>query len=109
MKLTQHEGRSRPREVGLATDPLVIWLTPRLELHINTGDTVEEIADVVLEHLPVKNRKKARAVASYWFDMGERAAQAMLGKKMKKPAKVRKSRKYHPALVVSEPIANREK
>lgn len=83
MNVTTHERRPPITEVHLKFDPLTVWLTPRVELVIEKGDTVRDIARVVAKYWSM-SKKDARHIVAYWFTLGERAAGSRLGSPWKK-------------------------
>ena len=69
MKLIEHKTRAKPTQMTLEVNPLHVWLGPQIELIIEPGDTVKEVAKIVRQHWPfVKNVKQ---LVTYWFVLGE--------------------------------------
>lgn len=78
MKLKRHERAAQIQEVRLSYNPLVVWLSPRIELIIERGDEIREVAKVVAREWDVP-LSTARRMAAYWFALGERAETGEMG------------------------------
>lgn len=73
MELIQHAKPVRKPEVHISTNPLVVWLTPTLELVIHKGDYLKDVAREVEKVWPL-DRAASRQMVAYWFALGEMIA-----------------------------------
>ena len=71
MKLFEHPKINKPTTMTLGYKPFVVFLTKRVEMHIEPGDELEEIAQVVRRHWTL-DVPTARQVVALWFALGER-------------------------------------
>lgn len=71
MKLIEHEKIPKPISITLGFVPFVVFLTKRVELQIESGDKLEEIALIVRRHWTL-DLPTARQVVALWFALGER-------------------------------------
>lgn len=71
MKVTRHEGVPRPTSLTLQTVPLIVWLSKTVELSIDKGDTLGDVATHIRVAWKVP-RKEACRIAAFWFAIGER-------------------------------------
>ena len=94
MKVIKHEGVPRPTTMTLQTDPLVVWLSKTLEVQIERGDTLKEVALLVRKHWKADPRS-ARRIAAFWFAVGERQnRQTHVGDFTKRELSRREDRRY---------------
>jgi hypothetical protein len=71
MKLFTHDKIGKPQTMTLGFKPFVVFLTKKVEMHIEPGDTLEDIARVVRRHWIV-DLPTARQIVALWFALGER-------------------------------------
>lgn len=72
MKVVVHERSPKPMAMTLSTNPLSVFVTKTVEVRIQRGDTLAEVAKVVRQHMP-DVREHAAEIVALWFAMGERA------------------------------------
>lgn len=73
MKFHVHEKMPAQTELQLESDPLRIWVTHNIELVIERGDRLNDVAIRIAEFLPV-SFTEALGLATYYFNLGERYA-----------------------------------
>jgi len=78
MQLVEHPKHTKPTAMTLGTQPMTVYLSPTLELLIERGDTLRQVAAVISEHWPIKKQAALKA-AAFWFAIGERVARNELG------------------------------
>jgi len=71
MRIYEHKKIEKPQTMTLGFNPFVVFLTKRLEMRIEPGDTIEEVARVVRRHWAL-DIVTARQVVALWFALGER-------------------------------------
>lgn len=71
MKVTEHPGVPRPTSMTLQTDPMVVWLSKTVELTIDAGDQLSDVARVVHKYWKVGGYESHR-ITAFWFAIGER-------------------------------------
>ena len=71
MKLFTHDKIGKPQSMTLGFKPFVVFLTKKVEMHIEPGDALEEVAKVVRRHWII-DIPTARQVVALWFALGER-------------------------------------
>lgn len=72
MKVKIHEKTPKPEVLDLSTNPMHIWLTRTVELTIEPGDRIENVAKVVGTYWKTMNEERIFATIAYWFSIGER-------------------------------------
>jgi len=72
MQLIEHERKGEVAELTLQAKPLTVWLTRTVELRIEPGDWLGEVASVVERHWTFLSQKECRLVVALWFAIGER-------------------------------------
>ena len=78
MRLKKHArnplrpGRRTYLQVTHGTNPTIVWITRELQLFINKGDTIKDVAPLVVKHCGIA-LTEARQLVAYWFALSERA------------------------------------
>lgn len=73
MKIVEHPRITKPEKMELKYSPMVIWIDMHTELHIEDGDTLEEVAEALKRSWGYDYEDCAKVVA-FWFAVGERRA-----------------------------------
>lgn len=73
MKLIKHLKSPKPVTMVLQHDPLIIWLSPIHELHIERGDPLAKVATKVAKLLSM-TEEDARRIVGLYYALGERRA-----------------------------------
>lgn len=76
MKLIHHERSPKIAEMTLAANPMRIFVTKTVELRIEKGDRLRDVAEAVAPLLP--KGVKAGSLVALWYAMGERVAKKKL-------------------------------
>lgn len=91
MKLVTHDRATKVKRMNLNGQTMTVWLTNRIELTIERGDTVKKVVKAVLPiYKQLPSRPLIRELVSYWFDIGESGS----GKFKRKAVSL--TRKYTP-------------
>lgn len=75
MKIRKHDRVPKAEQIKLRHDPLSIFLIANVELVIERGDRLGDVARAMRPHMPWFSRSQLRGIAGYYFAMGERSAQ----------------------------------
>jgi hypothetical protein len=75
--------RPEIEKVVLKKTSTTIWLTPDLEVRLQKGDLLRDLAALVQKKIGV-NRKESLQISAYYFALGERVTTGRLGKSWKK-------------------------
>lgn len=79
MKVIEHDKSTKPEEMTLSFDPMIVWFTRNLEIQIEKGDTLKEVSRVIAKYWEFQ-KPEADGIAAYYFAIGERrAAKKKLG------------------------------
>lgn len=73
MKIIEHEKSSKPEEMTLSFNPMIVWFTRNLEIHIEKGDTLKEVSRIIAKYWEFQ-KPEADGIAAYYFAIGERRA-----------------------------------
>lgn len=96
MKIIHHDRREKIRSVKLSWDPMIVWLGATVELRIEPGDTVKEVARGIRPYIPLDSPGRYRLVG-YWFAMGRRIRRGTMSEEFtRKELSSKASRRYKP-------------
>lgn len=95
MKLVEHVKRPEILEVAVDVRPLTWWLTPELQLIVEEGDRLGDVAKLVRRSLGLP-RADARQLVAYWFALGERVASGRTGPWEPAELRTKLGRRYRP-------------
>lgn len=81
MKLTRYQRRPQMDAIRLKPEPLIIWLTDRLEMRVERGDRLSDVIRMVNKKRPDWSQAgiNVESLVSYWFSLGERLAADEIG------------------------------
>lgn len=97
MEIKEHKlGRGEITEVKLTFDPLSIWVISGVELIVDPGDKLGDVAKAIKQYLPELGPKERRALVAYWFFLGERAASGGREPWKRKELRTNSTRRYQP-------------
>lgn len=82
MKIKRYDSPPYPDEIKLSATPFVVFVTRTVALHIERGDSLDEIAKALRKYMKLRERDAMR-LAGYYMSLGERIA----GKRKNEPWK----------------------
>lgn len=70
MKTILHETTPKPQVMTLGTNPMTVWMTRKVQLIIEPGDTIKKVAKEIRFYWNA-DHERAREIAAFWFSIGE--------------------------------------
>jgi len=80
MQIKKHDRVLKIEQIKLRHEPLSVFLVSNVELIIQRGDRLGDVARTMQPHMPWFSRQQLRGIAGYYFAMGERSARDRLTK-----------------------------